>query len=510
MKTLLLIVSLCSTSLWGVCTGASPTWTCPLDANGASVRNLLSGTQAGYTRNDTINVGAGTVTMTSAWTVTKGVKLIGAGAGSSIITLSGTQLFDAVPDATAISNSTLVSPYTGADIIKLTGFTLDGNNAQDQFITLEGASGISGTKPFCCYIISADTFKNGSPSSTQGAITAANGNGNGELRGVISGNTFDRINVYLRTFSNNDTGEAANTAFNGPMSFNGTGLGTSDELYFEGNTIQFSSSYTGNNPGWSETGQGARLVQRYNTFDFTNVTTPQELNDVHGFQGWPGGNTGTVASERYGNTYTGFEGFRCVDFRGGVGMIFNNVITAAGSGCDIEVYGESATNFCPASISPSPTNYNPLILVWFFNNTVKGVEKPATNGFGGSFACTIAENNGNALSTVGASSQGSWWNLDTTNCTSSACTQGIGRGTTAPTGSCTKGTGYWVASTATPTTNSTVSQNAQFYVCTATNTWTNFYTPYTYPHPLLGSSAPLAPAPSLRGMFAELEPWELF
>lgn len=469
-----------------------------MDSNMTSLRNLINGTQAGLQRKDTINVSAGSATVSSTITITKGVTIQGAGIGSSIITAS-TTVFDGQPDSTAIGNSGSIFPCANCENIKIDGFTIDGNNTQDIFILLEGASGISGTKAYCCFIVSNLTLKNSSPSSTQGVITATNGNGNGQLRGVITHILFDRTNVYLRAFSNNDTAEASNTAFNGPMKFDGTGLGTTNCLFIEDSTIQFSSSYTGNNPGWSETGQGACLVQRYLSFNFTNVTTPQELNDVHGFQGWPGGNTGTVMSERYGLTYTGFNGFRWFDIRGGAVMVHNNILTAPGGGPDVEVYGESATNFCPASIAPTPVNYNPLLLAYFFNNTSNGTEKPAINGFGGSFACTIAENNGNALGTVGSSSQGGWWNLNTGSCISSSCTQGIGRGTTAPTGTCTKGTGYWVASTATPTVNSAVIQTGKFYVCTATNTWTQFYTPAAYPHPVLasGSGMPAAtPSPT--------------
>jgi hypothetical protein len=55
---------------------------------------------------------------------------------------------------------------------------------------------------------------------------------------------------------------------------------------------------------------------------------------------------------------------------------------------------------------------------------------------------------------------------------------------TAGPGGNTPGVGYW------NTTNNTL------YVCTATNTWTAYYTPYVSPHPLAGgASSPNAPAP---------------
>jgi len=77
-------------------------------------------------------------------------------------------------------------------------------------------------------------------------------------------------------------------------------------------------------------------------------------------------------------------------------------------------------------------------------------------------------------------------------------TAGIGSGSATPTtsgaypndpnctagpGGNTPGVGYW------DTSNNTL------YVCTATNTWTAYYTPYTYPHPLDTSSSDPAPVP---------------
>lgn len=64
---------------------------------------------------------------------------------------------------------------------------------------------------------------------------------------------------------------------------------------------------------------------------------------------------------------------------------------------------------------------------------------------------------------------------------------GMGHGTNAnkPT-SCTTGVGYWAT------------DQSELYLCTATNTWTLSYTPYTYPHPLQGSSYSVtAPAPQM-------------
>jgi hypothetical protein len=75
-------------------------------------------------------------------------------------------------------------------------------------------------------------------------------------------------------------------------------------------------------------------------------------------------------------------------------------------------------------------------------------------------------------------------------CTSTSCSAGIGCGSSAPTGTCTTGTGYWVSSACTSSLPSTmaqiksVTQTGRFYKCISTNNWQLYYQPYTYPHPL--------------------------
>ena len=129
-------------------------------------------------------------------------------------------------------------------------------------------------------IIGDNKFQNTNPSSSTlvGAVIQSNADSNGQVSGVIYHNTFDRCNIILRIFSNDDTRESSNTAFN-QFSYS-----SEDNLYFEDNTIMYSSYKLADNPGWIESGQGGRVVGRYNTWNLANATTPQEIWDIHGFQ----------------------------------------------------------------------------------------------------------------------------------------------------------------------------------------------------------------------------------
>lgn len=480
MKRLVILLALLLSPMLvrGSCTGSSPNWTSTPDF--ASVTSCLSSATRGT---DTITVSAGSATWSSTLTVTKGVSLIASGTVTLTIG-SNIPFITATPDSTAIANS---------ENITIAGFTFNGNNVGTIMMELDGASGISGTKPYRYYIVKNNFFKNQGPGTSDGVITASSANNNGQLRGVISGNDFDRCDIILRGFSNNDTREWANTNFNQFV------YGTEDSLYFETNNIHYSSSYSGSNPGWIEMGQGGRIVIRYNTYNQTNATTPQEIWDIHGFQDWNGsvnsGQTGTMLVEYYGNSLSNMGTFRWVNMRSTWGLFFDNILTGGG-GNDVDLYGASpGIASCPSQINPAPITYNPLINnTYFFNNTQNGTNKlaaPFGGGSGKPSGCTVTENNAASVGSLGSTSQGGWWNQNAS-CTTSTCALGIGQGTTAPTGTCTTGTGFWVASTPGATVNPSVIQAGQFYKCTSTNTWTAYYTPFTYPHPLLGSNPPAA------------------
>ncbi len=79
-------------------------------------------------------------------------------------------------------------------------------------------------------------------------------------------------------------------------------------------------------------------------------------------------------------------------------------------------------------------------------------------------------------------------------------TSGVGSGTLASRPStCTTGVAYWATDQGSWNVSSNGTGNGVLYQCSATNTWTIYYTPYTYPHPLeqgtQGSGPPTTPAP---------------
>jgi hypothetical protein len=75
-----------------------------------------------------------------------------------------------------------------------------------------------------------------------------------------------------------------------------------------------------------------------------------------------------------------------------------------------------------------------------------------------------------------------------------SCGAGVTVGTSLP-GTCTVGRAYWKTNEG-EWNSLQAGPDGRLYRCTATNTWTVYYTPYTYPHPWQGSGAQPPAAPT--------------
>lgn len=423
----------------------------------SAARTDVVNTLASAARGDTVRVPATSpnVTWSDAITISRGVHLTSvSGSGTTKILCPNGALILA-PDATALSSG---------ELFKVSELTFDGNLQALKFIAVVGATG-GASKAFTNMAIGSCVFSNQSgTTSSSGAVSLTR-----QVRGVIYSNIFDRCNVVIKAMGNNDDGtEWANG--NWPRVF-----GNKDNLFFEGNLIRYSSSYGGQDSGWTESGQGGRLVMRYNTWNMANGNHT-ELWDVHGFQNWPGNSqTGTMISEYYGNTVLNMVGGRWLTHRGGWGMFHNNICSGSGAArLEINQYaaGDTGGSGCMVDVAGAIGVYNGEVTnSYVFNNTVNGSARDMAPGPIGD-GCGTAQN-------------ANWWNYTS----GFNGTVGIGRGTSAPGGSPSLNVGYWVASTATPTTDPSVIQAGVFYKAVTAGSWTAYYTPYTFPHPLSGGAA---------------------
>ncbi len=236
--------------------------------------------------------------------------------------------------------------------------------------------------------------------------------------------------------------------------------GSDEAIYFEDNT--FTTNPGDPNNAWLQAYYGARTVVRYNTFNHTAF-------DNHGTTGMVGGRW----YEIYNNTYTGIVGAPS-NIRAGGGLVWGN------KGVGTHYFCEEDSGY-PALYQVGRGQNQVLFPVYTFLNqqsvVLNACEAPAVPGM-------VAFNRDVYNDTTSA------------NCTAGgSCTQGVGVGTTLPT-SCATNTGFWntTAGGNWDTTNQTTNDGALFK-CTSANTWTLYYIPLQYPHPVVGqgTSTPGAP-----------------
>jgi hypothetical protein len=256
--------------------------------------------------------------------------------------------------------------------------------------------------------------------------------------------------VYNNQFVDNfvDVGSigAESSGWNAPFQY-----GDANTMFVEDNTfIHSTDAYRGQ---IYYNAQGGRMVMRNNTasgfIDF-------DIADNHGNMGvYP--NRGTVGAEVYDNTFDltpgTYSAFRFFFHRGGQLMAFNNTVTGGSAYIDMsEEDAWKTSNGCPCPILDRVTNS------FYWHNTAKGSEMSVTLNHNPEDATNVVEGVHYFRPAFGADAN-----------RPAMCTSGQFYGAT---------------------------DTKKMYRCGTSNTWSLYYQPYTYPHPLRGGSAttPTAPA----------------
>jgi len=387
---------------------------------------------------DTVMVPAGSVTWTSNLAITKGVTLQGAGADKTIITSNYTP--SRVGNTLAERNFLIVYKPAAPEKnepFRLAGFTLDLAGKGSGIMLKNGTAAVIDK-----IRVDHNTIKNAThPEASMRAIMVR-----GNTYGVIDRNTF--------------SGNAKNIDFYGADAVSwdnvSAAFGSAGYMYYEDNTFHIH-----NTP--HSAGGGGKYCARFNTYVFSRNTGLYPWFDMHGNQ--PNAHHATMAAEIYGNTLTMThdKGVGLFDQRGGKAMILdNNVITSASVSAKArEEYSDSispTTNAQPQHVSDS----------YYWNNRRNGS------------TLVTAHESEDRCSAIAENSE--FYNHNT----AFDGTTGIGVGLYANMPStCKPGVAYWATDKGGNwnTTNGTANDGA-LYKCTAPNTWTLYYVPYTYPHPL--------------------------
>lgn len=292
--------------------------------------------------------------------------------------------------------------------------------------------------------------------SAHGAIDTA------ACPGLFDHNTFSGLSAAQEFFYVHGWGAVDTTGWT-----NSHTPGSDAAIYIENNTFTTPTSQSNN--AWIQMYYGGRAVIRNNTFNYTRI-------DGHGTPG----NIGVRWWEFYNNQFVqtgGNAGGSVISMRAGSGIVFNN--TKSGSFLTGDVGMCEEDSGYPALYQIGRGQNQVLYPAYAWGNTipvnVDSCEAPEVPG--------MVQFNRDVYRDTGAS------------CTAGgACTSGIGTGTALPT-TCTTNTGFWKTDVGGnwDTTNGT-SNDGALYKCTSTNTWTLYYTPLVYPHPLISGGTPSVPS----------------
>jgi hypothetical protein len=457
---------------------------------------------AAASRGDTVTVPAGSCSWAEELVIDKSIIFQGAGAGTTVIT--STQAANGICGSStggeACSYMIKYAPATIADdkdtLFRITGFTLDADFKVGNILVYNPSTTAHNKVRIDNNALTDGNYATG----TSGSDTRASVMIRGTVYGVMDNNTIGTVPI-IRIYG------PASTA--GKSMWEAFGMyqpGTSQTFFVEDNTITWDyPSHTDWSRTLDSTGYGSSWVARYNDY----IANPASSALVMIWDSHPGvDNFGTFATrgkEVYGNDMTGMGRFspRC---NGGQTILFYNRdndtsatyvptlvtqmdyanepgLTACGSNA---VSSEVGRTTCAAAVSGYTMPQHPHREYEWANWW--GATPTKWPGFVSSGAIALRNDIDyfNYNLSFGERTAGN--------------SSGVGCGTLAARpATCTTGIAYWATSQSCSDIANYVGKapttpiSGTLYRCSTTDTWSAYYTPYTYPHPLRGGADTTAP-----------------
>jgi hypothetical protein len=497
---LLILLLIIPTISWTACTGSSPSWSCPNGTTAAELQTTIDSASTG----DTITFSAsGSSTFTAQVTVNKAVTIVGNG---TTITTSG-----------SISSVFHITGFTAdATQVRITGFTISAASATYVFKVTDMTGGVSKGN----IRIDHNTIHF---SDTQFYFYHG--------KGLIDHNTCYNPSSKFADIS-------GGSITNQTEAWASMSAGTADAIFFESNSFIHDANCSSALQEGIGTDGGAKLVIRYNTFNFADMAveyrdqpmTPIMLHGSH--DGYWEANSdnrrGQSVVEIYNNTFSAYKFAQIIVLRGSASLVYSNTATYTSSSGyfiymreeEFEVYGEGQSNWVTQRTAwPAEDQVHNT---FFWLNTLQGtsintshddyfVAVPACSSYPAS--CTAGLQRGRDYflhkpCAAAASTDGTVENntcthgiekfVAATDCTSSgyagsvvtACCTGEGVGAT-----CSNGSSAGAPAIA-GGGEAYTDKGTMYFTSTGDNAYYN-YTAYTYPHPLIGEADSTAPTTTI-------------
>lgn len=478
---------------------------------------------------DTVAVPSGTCTWTNAvtWTAPANVTLQGAGSPSTLGGGDSTVITDNYASGNAILSITVNASGT----FRMLGLTFQGGSGSVKYDGIVELFGSSINIRVDHSHFNSTTY---SPSQNSSLLEFQGCTG-----GVVDHNIFDNptgsVNNSVRAYNN---GQCFSDGLGvGDQSWaHSTSLGTSNFIFVENSTF--------NSGAGNDCTKGGRFVWRFNTMNMTSPAPSVQTHPTGGGQR----ERGCRAWEIYKNTFAAVSGnYINAGFwlSSGTGVIWGNTLpsSSAGGGTgyrsvisghemrnDNGTYGQTAPpngwGYCGTHQTGSASGWDQNTDSTGYaciDQPGRGVGQLLVNDFPNTVnisSGTVAWPNqalepvyewADAYSPVPNNPSGIWSESepslvvnnrdyylgtnDSGNPVTFNGTTGVGAGLlSARPSTCTKGVAYWATDQGSWNQSGHGGQGV-LYQCSATNTWTAYYTPYTYPHPLTQASG--GPTPPL-------------